>query len=89
MALEGIAGNATAIVVLDQGEFKLVAQAAARLGKIQLAIRAAHKIKDPASRAAALAAIAIGCGRSGAIAALVVYNIYSHFTRVLLAQHRG
>lgn len=43
---------------------KLVAQAAARLGKIQLAIRAAHKIKDPASRAAALAAIAIGISQS-------------------------
>jgi len=43
---------------------KLVAQAAARLGKIQLAIRAAHKIKDPASRVAALAAIAIGISQS-------------------------
>jgi tetratricopeptide (TPR) repeat protein len=42
----------------------LVAQAAARMGKVQLAIRAARKIKDPASRAAALAAIAIGISQS-------------------------
>lgn len=37
-----------------------VAQAAARSGKPQLAIRAARKIRDPASRAAALAAVARG-----------------------------
>lgn len=37
-----------------------VAQAAARSGKPQLAIRAARKIRDPASRAAALAAVALG-----------------------------
>ncbi len=39
---------------------KKVAQAAARNGKHQLAIRAARKIRDPASRAAALAAVARG-----------------------------
>ena len=43
---------------------KLVAEAAARIGKVQLAIRAARKIKDPASRAAALAAVAIGISQS-------------------------
>jgi len=43
---------------------KLVAEAAARLGKVPLAIRAARKIKDPASRAAALAAVAIGISKS-------------------------
>lgn len=43
---------------------KLVAEMAARLGKVQLAIRAARKIKDPASRAAALAAVAIGISQS-------------------------
>lgn len=39
---------------------KEVAQAAARSGKPQLAIRAARKIRDSASRAAALAAVARG-----------------------------
>ena len=39
---------------------KNIAQAAARSGKPQLAIRAARKIRDPASRAAALAAVARG-----------------------------
>jgi tetratricopeptide (TPR) repeat protein len=39
---------------------KEVAEAAARSGKPQLAIRAARKIRDPASRAAALAAVARG-----------------------------
>ena len=42
---------------------KLVAQEAARIGKVQLAIRAAGKIKDPASRATALAAITIGISK--------------------------
>lgn len=41
-----------------------VAQAAARSGKPQLAIRAARKIRDPASRAAALAAVARGISQA-------------------------
>ncbi len=43
---------------------KNVAEAAARNGKPQLAIRAARKIKDPASRAAALAAVARGMAQA-------------------------
>ncbi len=43
---------------------KLVAEEAARIGKVKLAIRAARKIRDPASRAAALAAIAISISQS-------------------------
>lgn len=42
----------------------LVAQQAARIGKVELAIRAARKIRDPASRAAALGAVAIGISHS-------------------------
>ena len=42
----------------------LVAEAAAKAGKVVLAIRAARKIKDPASRAAALGAVAIGISHS-------------------------
>ncbi|MEX2614770.1 MAG: hypothetical protein WD767_01620 [Alphaproteobacteria bacterium] len=42
----------------------LVAQEAARIGKVELAIRAARKIRDPASRAAALGAVAIGISPS-------------------------
>ena len=43
---------------------KEVAEAAARNGKPQLAIRAARKIRDPASRAAALAAVARGMAQA-------------------------
>jgi tetratricopeptide (TPR) repeat protein len=43
---------------------KNVAEAAARIGKPQLAIRAARKIRDPASRAAALAAVARGMAQA-------------------------
>ena len=42
----------------------LVAQAAAKIGKVDLAIRAARKIRDPASRAAALGAVAVGISHS-------------------------
>ncbi|MDA0663175.1 MAG: hypothetical protein O3B08_10110 [Proteobacteria bacterium] len=42
----------------------LVAQAAAKIGKVELAIRAARKIRDPASRAAALGAVAVGISHS-------------------------
>jgi hypothetical protein len=43
---------------------KEVAQAAARSGQPQLAIRAAQRIRDPASRAAALAAVARGISQA-------------------------
>lgn len=43
---------------------KEVAEAAARAGKPQLAIRAARKIRDPASQAAALAAVARGMAQA-------------------------
>ncbi|NKB57407.1 MAG: hypothetical protein GKS00_13860 [Alphaproteobacteria bacterium] len=43
---------------------KDVAEAAARSGKPQMAIRAARKIRDPASRAAALAAVARGMSQA-------------------------
>ncbi len=43
---------------------KDIAEAAARSGKPQLAIRAARKIRDPASRAAALAAVARGMAQA-------------------------
>jgi predicted ATPase len=42
----------------------LVAEAAATLGKPEVGIRAAKKISDPASRAAALGAVAIGLTKS-------------------------
>ena len=42
----------------------LVAQAAAKIGKVDLAIRAARKIRDPASRAAVLGAVAVGISHS-------------------------
>jgi tetratricopeptide (TPR) repeat protein len=43
---------------------KEVAEAAARFGRPQLAIRAARRIRDPASRAAALAAVARGIAQA-------------------------
>ena len=73
--LEGFnaAARIPEVIVLDSARasqtprnraLKEVAEAAARSGKPQLAIRAARKIRDPASRAAALAAVARGMAQA-------------------------